>query len=61
MIDECKNRFKIKVYSENDVLTVLKLYSGYLKFDCKLYKDEYYYYTNTSEEILKKSGILEII
>lgn len=55
------NNFKIKIRSGDDALTILKLYGGYLKLDCNLYKGEFYYYTYTSQDILKNSGLLEII
>lgn len=59
---EYKNQFKVRLVSERDALDKIgELYGGFIEFDSKLRGDEFWYFTDTDKETLKKSVLIEIL
>jgi hypothetical protein len=55
------NKFKIKVFSFNDIETLLYLYGGVIQSDAHLWVKEFWYYTNNKKDELQKSSLIEIL
>lgn len=56
-----KNRFKVKIIDVADLRILGELYGGYLEIDCCLNRNEYWYVTDCSRQVLEKSTLVELL